>query len=153
MLTFVPRTSARQIIQPTGNIEVTSLTGANGTLASFAIPAGSMRANSQLTIRCDFTASATGSTINVVLNDGSATTVLTGLINNTAICRAEFRIANRNSTSAQYNAIENVINFTIAAVAQSTSTKALGGAFTLSITTTNAAADVKLQSILVELIP
>jgi len=153
MLAYSPRIGSRQIIQPTGNVAVTSVAGANGTLASFSIPAGTMRANSQLVIYCDLTCSVIGQTLSLVLNDGSATTILAGLVNNTTTTRVMFRVANRNSTSAQYSAIENVINFTVAGTPQNTTTKALAGAFTLSLTTTNAGGDVTLQSVLLEVFP
>ena len=156
MLTFVPRTSARQVIQPTGNIGVTSSTGANATLASFSIPAGTMQANSQIVMYLDLTAtvSGAGQQVNITITDGSSTTtLLNGLVNSTTTCRAMIRIANRNSTSAQYCAIENVINFTVAGTPQNTTAKALAGAFTLNVTATNSAGDITLQSILVEIIP
>ena len=105
MLSFADRTSARQVIQPTGNIAVTSSAGANGTLASFSIPAGTMRANSQMMIYLDLSSGGTGQTVSVILNDGSPTTVIAGTINNATLCRTRIRIANRNSTSAQRSAI------------------------------------------------
>lgn len=155
MLTFAHRTSVRQVIQPTGNVAVTSANGANATLASFAIPAGTMRANSQIVMWLDLTAtvSGAGQQVNIIINDGSATTVLHGLVNSTTLTRALIRIANRNNTSAQYCAIENVLNFSVGGVPVQTTTKALAGAFTLSVTATNSAGDITLQSILVEIVP
>jgi len=155
MLSYYARNSVKQVIQPTGNVSVTSANGANATLASFAIPAGTMRANSQIVMWLDLTASISGAgqQVNIILNDGSATTVLHGLVNSTTLSRVTMRIANRNNTSAQYCAIENVLNFSVGGVPVQTTTKALAGAFTLSVTATNSAGDITLQSILVEIVP